>query len=118
MLHLSVLCDDAEFFPALGDRLQMTSAVEKRNRLLDKALMLAKQPPIFISLSDKEQLVAGNAFIRQMVKLADTTDKLEGYKKVCGYLEGKEFLRDARLLDQTLKNTTTRSSSTQMRLIS
>lgn len=34
LLHLALLCDDAEFYPDIQDNLRKTPAIEKRNRLL------------------------------------------------------------------------------------
>ena len=50
--------------------------------------------PIFMEMDDKQQLIVGNAIVRQMAKLADPGDKLEGYRKVANYLEAGEYLHD------------------------
>ncbi|MGY5763260.1 gamma-mobile-trio integrase GmtZ, partial [Vibrio cincinnatiensis] len=39
LLHLSLLCDDAEFYPDLQDELRKTPAIEKRSRQLSRVLM-------------------------------------------------------------------------------
>jgi hypothetical protein len=82
LLHLSLLCDDAEFFPDLQDELRKTPAIEKRSRKLSRALMKKGFEPIFMEMDEKQQLIAGNAMLRQMAKIADPHDKLEGYRKV------------------------------------
>lgn len=97
LLHLSLLCDDAEFFPDLQDELRKTPAIEKRSRKLSRALMKKGFEPIFMEMDEKQQLIAGNAMLRQMAKIADPHDKLEGYRKVANYIEAGEYLEENKL---------------------
>jgi hypothetical protein len=97
LLHLSLLCDDAEFFPDLQDELRKTPAIEKRSRQLSRALMKKGFEPIFMEMDEKQQLIAGNAMLRQMAKIADPDDKMEGYRKVASYIEAGEYLSDNKL---------------------
>lgn len=98
LLHLSLLCDDAEFYPDLQDELRKTPAIEKRSRQLSRVLMKKGFEPIFMEMDDKQQLIAANAMLRQMAKIADPNDKLEGYRKVANYIEAGEYLTDNKLL--------------------
>ncbi|MEL7440950.1 MAG: VPA1269 family protein, partial [Pseudomonadota bacterium] len=98
LLHLSLLCDDAEFYPDLQDELRKTPAIEKRSRKLSRVLMKKGFEPIFMEMDDKQQLIAANAMLRQMAKIADPDDKLEGYRKVANYIEAGEYLTDNKLL--------------------
>ncbi|MEF1203862.1 integrase family protein [Vibrio owensii] len=100
LLHLSLLCDDAEFYPDLQDELRKTPAIEKRSRQLSRVLMKKGFEPIFMEMDDKQQLIAANAMLRQMAKLADPDDKLEGYRKVASYIEAGEYLTDNKLFSQ------------------
>ncbi|GEM81356.1 gamma-mobile-trio integrase GmtZ [Vibrio superstes] len=100
LLHLSLLCDDAEFYPDLQDELRKTPAIEKRSRKLSRVLMKKGFEPIFMEMDDKQQLIAANAMLRQMAKIADPDDKLEGYRKVASYIEAGEYLTDNKLLSQ------------------
>ncbi|MCG6350391.1 integrase family protein (plasmid) [Vibrio metschnikovii] len=100
LLHLSLLCDDAEFYPDLQDELRKTPAIEKRSRQLSRVLMKKGFEPIFMEMDDKQQLIAANAILRQMAKIADPDDKLEGYRKVANYIEAGEYLNDNKLLSQ------------------
>ncbi|MGR5455229.1 gamma-mobile-trio integrase GmtZ [Vibrio alfacsensis] len=100
LLHLSLLCDDAEFYPDLQDELRKTPAIEKRSRKLSRVLMKKGFEPIFMEMDDKQQLIAANAMLRQMAKIADPDDKLEGYRKVANYIEAGEYLNDNKLLSQ------------------
>lgn len=97
LLHLSLLCDDAEFFPDLQDELRKTPAIEKRSRQLSRVLMKKGFEPIFMEMDEKQQLIAGNAMLRQMAKIADPDDKMEGYRKVASYIEAGEYLSDHKL---------------------
>ncbi|HHF3408722.1 TPA: integrase family protein [Vibrio alginolyticus] len=100
LLHLSLLCDNAEFYPDLQDELRKTPAIEKRSRQLSRVLMKKGFEPIFMEMDDKQQLIAANAMLRQMAKIADPDDKLEGYRKVANYIEAGEYLNDNKLLSQ------------------
>jgi hypothetical protein len=97
LLHLSLLCDDAEFFPDLQDELRKTPAIQKRSMQLSRALMKKGFEPIFMEMDEKQQLIAGNAMLRQMAKIADPDDKMEGYRKVANYIEAGEYLSDNKL---------------------
>lgn len=99
LLHLSLLCDDAEFFPDLQDELRKTPAIEKRSRQLSRVLMKKGFEPIFMEMDEKQQLIAANAMLRQMAKIADPDDKLEGYRKVANYIEAGEYLEENKLLN-------------------
>ncbi|MEJ6534881.1 gamma-mobile-trio integrase GmtZ [Pseudoalteromonas lipolytica] len=100
LLHLSLLCDDAEFYPDLQDELRKTPAIEKRSRQLSRVLMKKGFEPIFMEMDDKQQLIAANAMLRHMAKIADPDDKLEGYRKVANYIEAGEYLTDNKLFSQ------------------
>ncbi|MEC7081645.1 MAG: integrase family protein [Pseudomonadota bacterium] len=99
LLHLSLLCDDAEFYPDLQDELRKTPAIEKRSRQLSRVLMKKGFEPIFMEMDDKQQLIAANAMLRQMAKIADPDDKLEGYRKVANYIEAGEYLEENKLFN-------------------
>jgi hypothetical protein len=100
LLHLSLLCDDAEFYPDLQDELRKTPAIQKRSMQLSRVLMKKGFEPIFMEMDDKQQLIAANAMLRQMAKIADPDDKLEGYRKVASYIEAGEYLTDNKLFSE------------------
>lgn len=100
LLHLSLLCDDAEFYPDLQDELRKTPAIQNRSMQLSRVLMKKGFEPIFMQMDDKQQLIAANAMLRQMAKIADPDDKLEGYRKVASYIEAGEYLTDNKLFSQ------------------
>ena len=98
LLHLSLLCEDAEFYPDLQDELRKTPAIQKRSIQLSRMLMKKGFEPIFLAMDEKQQLIAANAMLRQMAKIADPNDKLEGYRKVANYIEAGEYLTEHKLL--------------------
>lgn len=100
LLHLSLLCDDAEFYPDLQDELRKTPVIQKRSMQLSRVLMKNGFEPIFMEMDDKQQLIAANAMLRQMAKIADPDDKLEGYRKVASYIEAGEYLIDNKLFSE------------------
>lgn len=53
LLHLSLLCDDAEFYPDLQDTLRKTPAIEKRSRQLNRIWMRKGLDPIFMEMDEK-----------------------------------------------------------------
>lgn len=99
LLHLSLLCDDAEFYPDLQDELRKTPAIQKRSMQLSRVLMKKGFEPIFMEMDDKQQLIAANAMLRQMAKIADPDDKLEGYRKVANYIEAGDYLEENKLFN-------------------
>ncbi len=100
LLHLSLICDDAEFYPDLQDELRKTPAIQKRSMQLSRVLMKKGFEPIFMEMDDKQQLIAGNAMLRHMAKIADPDDKLEGYRKVASHIEAGEYLTDNKLFSE------------------
>ncbi|MGB0784311.1 MAG: gamma-mobile-trio integrase GmtZ [Marinomonas sp.] len=99
LLHLSLLCDDAEFYPDLQDELRKTPAIQKRSMQLSRVLMKKGREPIFLEMDEKQQLITANAMLRQMAKIADPDDKLEGYRKVANYIEAGEYLEENKLFN-------------------
>lgn len=99
LLQLSLICDDAEFFPDLQDELRKTPAIQKRSIQLSRLLMKNGFKPIFLEMDEKAQMIAGNAMMRHMAKIADPDDKLEGYRKVANYIEAEKYFQDNKLLD-------------------
>ncbi len=106
LFHLSVLCDDAEFYPDLQDEIRKTPAIQKRSIQLSRILMKTGFDPIFLEMDDKQQLIAANAMMRYMAKIADPDDKLEGYRKVADYLEAEKYLNDHKLLNAGINTLT------------
>ncbi|MBE9402548.1 hypothetical protein IQR32_14805 [Acinetobacter albensis] len=106
LFHLAVLCDAAELYPDLRDELRKTPAIQKRSIQLSRILMKTGFDPIFLEMNDKQQLIAANAMMRYMAKIADPDDELEGYRKVADYLEAEKYLNDHKLLNAGISTLT------------
>ena len=99
LLHLSLLCEDAEFYPDLQDDLRKTPAISKRTLALSRMMMQKGYQPVLMEMDERAQLIAANALLRKMAKLAHPSDKLEGYRIAANYIEAQEYLVDDRLLE-------------------
>lgn len=98
LLHLSLLCEDAEFYPDLQDDLRKTPAIAKRTLALSRMMMQKGYQPLLMEMDDQTQLIAANALLRKMAKMAHPSDKLEGYRIAANYIEAQKYLVDDRLL--------------------
>lgn len=98
LLHLSLLCEDAEFHPDLHDDLRKTPAIAKRTNALSRMMARSGYQPIFLEMDERTQLIAGNAIMRKMAKISNPDDKLVGYRIAANYIEAQEYLSDAGLL--------------------
>ena len=98
LFQLSLICRDAEIYPDLCDDLQKTGAIQERSIALNRILMRNGYQPIFLQMDRQQQLIAGNAMLRQMAKQASSMDEFEGYHQVANYLEAEQYLIDQKLL--------------------
>jgi len=99
LLQLSLLCDDAEFYPDMLDDVKKTPVIQDRTQSLSRIMMSKGYMPQLLMLDKEQQLIAANAMMRQMALQANPTDKLDGYKQVANYLELGQFMQDSKLLD-------------------
>ncbi|WP_288362617.1 VPA1269 family protein [uncultured Spongiibacter sp.] len=99
LLHLSLLCEDAEFHPDIHDDLRKTPAIAKRTNALSRMMARQGYKPIFLEMDENTQLMAGNALMRKMAQIANPDDTLEGYRIAANYIEAQEYLMDARLIE-------------------
>ena len=99
LLHLSLLCDDAEVYPDMLDDVKKTSVIQDRTLSLSRFMMRKGYMPQLLVLDQEQQLIAANAMMRQMALQANPTDKLDGYKQVANYLELGQFMQDSKLLE-------------------
>lgn len=103
LLHLSLLCEDAEFYPDLQDDLRKTPAISKRTLTLSRMMMQKGYQPVLMELDERAQLIAANALLRKMANISHPTEKLEGYRIATNYIEAQEYLADDRLLEAGLE---------------
>ncbi len=102
LLHLSLLCDDAECYPEIHDVLRKSPAIEKRNRSLSRMLAQSGYKPVFLEMDDKTAMIAGNAIMRKMALISNPDDKLEGFRTAANYIEAQEYLSDHGLLSESI----------------
>lgn len=107
MYQLQTICNGAELFPETD----ASKALLKRSQIIDLTLMFNKKQPVMFKLSEKEQLIAGNKFMRLLIKrsgsLKDAIPYAIGRKKleeigICNELEeeikGIEYTSPPKLL--------------------
>ena len=99
LLHLSLLCKDAEIYPDILDDLKKTSAIQDRTQSLSLIMMRKGYIPHLLMLDKDQQLISANAMMRQMALQANPNDQLDGFKQVANYLELGKFMQDSQLLD-------------------
>lgn len=78
LLQLAGVCDSVEVYPDL----EPGKAVFRRSQLLDGALYRDDLPPVFMLLSEQEQLLAGNAFMRQLARQMNPANPALGQRQV------------------------------------
>jgi len=98
LLHLSLLCEDAEFYPDLHDDLRKTPVIAKRTNALSRMMARSGYKPVFLEMDENTQLIVGNALVRKMAKIADPEDRMEGYRIATNYIEAQEYLENDGLL--------------------
>lgn len=103
LLHLALLCEDAEFYPDMLDNIKKTPVIQNRTQNLSRIMMRKGFIPQLLMLDQEQQLIAANAMMRQMALQANPTNKLDGYKQVANYLELGQFMQDSKLLEDGIK---------------
>lgn len=88
LLQLSGVCEGVEVYPDLD----AGKAVFRRSQLLDLALCREGSSPIFMTMSEADQLACGNAFMRQLAKQAFPDDMQIGMRKVVELMDSGEQL--------------------------
>lgn len=95
LLQLAGVCSAAEFYPDLAPG----KAVFRRSQLLDAALLRDGLPPLFLTLSEEEQLRAGNSLIARLAEEFNPTNPLLGKRQVIAMMDAKESLSERLGLD-------------------
>lgn len=78
LLQLTGVCDSVEVYPDL----EAGKAVFRRSQLLDGVLYRDDLPPVFMLLTEQEQLLAGNAFMRQLARQMNPANPALGQREV------------------------------------
>lgn len=87
LLHLCILCDDAEIYPDLYNKLNKTPAIERRTRLISKMMLKKGYEPHYLFLSEDEQFKAINSMIREMSKQTANLSRFESFRVLIDLLE-------------------------------
>lgn len=64
--HLQIICNGAELFPETD----ASKAVLQRSQIIDLTLKNNNKTPVMFSLTEEEQLIAGNQFMRLLINRA------------------------------------------------
>ncbi len=78
LLQLSGVCDSVAVYPDL----EPGKAVFRRSQLLDSVLYRDNLPPLFMLMSEQEQLLAGNAFMRRLAQQMNPANPVLGQREV------------------------------------
>jgi hypothetical protein len=90
LLPLAGVCADAEIYPDEDPG----KAVVRRSQILDSALYREGVQPIFMTLSEEEQLRVGNRFMEDLHKLAQLDTPALGLESVVGVIESGRSLAE------------------------
>lgn len=100
--QLQVICNGAEIFPETD----ASKAILKRSQIIDLTLSKNGKQPVMFALTEKEQLVAGNQFMRILVNKIESMKKLsksESFKEAVFYAEGRKQLSEIGITDETIE---------------
>lgn len=86
LLQLSGVCEGVEIYPDLD----AGKAVFRRSQLLDLALMREGTSPVFIAMSEEDQLACGNAFMRQLANQASPSNAHLGIRQIVQLMDAGE----------------------------
>lgn len=95
LLQLSGVCEGVELYPDL----QADKAVLRRSQLLDSALYSEGLPPMFMRLSEEDQLKNGNALMRRLSRAASPKDDFIGLREVVKVMDAGKKLSDSLGID-------------------
>ncbi|RYG58209.1 MAG: integrase [Alphaproteobacteria bacterium] len=95
LLQIAGVCTAAEMYPDINPG----KAVFRRAQLLDAALTRCGKPPMFMTLSEDQQLLAGNAFLRHLATAAVPRDPGRGQREVISLMDAGENLSEKLNLD-------------------
>jgi hypothetical protein len=88
LLQLSGVCESLELYPDL----QADKAILRRSQLLDSALYNEGLRPVFMQLSEGEQLLAGNSFMRHLALQVNPDDPALAQRQVIALMDAGKHL--------------------------
>jgi hypothetical protein len=83
LLQLTGVCNNVEIYPDL----EPGKAVFRRSQLLDAVLYRDDLPPLFMLLSEREQLLAGNAFMRRLAQQMNPNNPVLGQREMISMMD-------------------------------
>lgn len=113
LLHLCILCDDAEIYPDLYNKLNKTPAIERRTRLISKMMIKKGYEPHYLFLTEEEQFKVINSMIREMSKYVNKSNRFESFSLLVERLEQESLNSTKGILDEFLN----RSDNKTIKLI-
>jgi len=90
LLQLAGVCENVEVYPDL----EPGKAVFRRSQLLDAVLYRDDRPPMFMLLSEQEQLLAGNAFMRRLAQQMNPDNPALGQRQVVHLMDAGASLSE------------------------
>ncbi|MFL9886239.1 VPA1269 family protein [Paraburkholderia agricolaris] len=90
LLQLTGVCEDVELYPDLD----AGKAIFRRSQLLDAVLYRDNMSPVFMMLSEEEQLRVGNAFMRRLARQMDPINPLLGTRQVINLMDAGKSLSE------------------------
>lgn len=97
LLQLAGVCDSVEVYPDL----EPGKAIFRRSQLLDAVLYRDDLPPVFMLLSEEEQLLTGNAFMRRLAQQMNPANPALGQREVIRLMDAGASLSQHFDLDLT-----------------
>lgn len=88
LLPLAGVCADAEVYPDED----AGKAIVRRSQILDSALYREGMQPLFMALTEEEQLRVGNRLMEELCRLAQPDSPALGLKSVVGVIESGRSL--------------------------
>ncbi|MGT2455669.1 gamma-mobile-trio integrase GmtZ [Cupriavidus basilensis] len=84
LLQLAGVCENVEAYPDL----EPGKAVFRRSQLLDAVLYRDELRPVFMLMTEDEQLLTGNAFMRRLAQQMNPGNPALGQRQVIGLMDG------------------------------
>jgi len=90
LLQLAGVCEDVAVYPDL----EPGKAIFRRSQLMDAVLYRDDLPPLFMLLSEQDQLLAGNAFMRHLARQMNPQNPALGRRQVIELIDAGASLSD------------------------
>lgn len=88
LLQIAGVCENAEIFPEEDTG----NAVLRQSQYLDATLSRDRKPPVFLLMSEREQLIAGNAYMRNLAAQMNPNNPWLGKRDVVSLIDAKKSL--------------------------